>query len=465
MRCVFASVFGDATTDAANAFSDATPAAHVFDGWIHQPPIVHFALFVCSSVLLFLSVRLSKSGKTRGWRLKVDFSLIAALAVCIILVCANYTRQYTLDFARVYSPRFYVIKTYPIQPLPLFSLAYAALATMLLELAARLRDKTLASTLCWLSFFRLYPLRNPKGLIAAIALTASVLYLTVFCLVEAIYFVRLRVEMPVNVPAVVLATLVVVMMTLFCRLALSLSAEYDKANAEKIRAERFKAELITNVSHDIRTPLTSIINYVDLLKAMPVEREDYREYVDVLERKSARLKVLISDLMDATKAATGNLAVNMQGVDLSEIVGQIAGEFDDQFAGCDLSFVLRQPDEPVFVDADRNHLWRVLENLFGNAAKYSLPGTRVFAEIALRDGKTSLTLKNTSKTPIDLPTENLTEQFMRGDYSRQTEGSGLGLHIAKSLVELMGGSLEICVSGDLFEAEVVFPHIVHISPI
>jgi len=236
-----------------------------------------------------------------------------------------------------------------------------------------------------------------------------------------------------------------------------MSAEYDKANAGKIRAERFKAELITNVSHDIRTPLTSIINYVDLLKALPVEHPDFTEYVGILDRKAARLKTLIDDLMEASKASTGNMNVDMREIDLCEIAGQIAGEFDEQFTERNLTLVLRQPDQPVTANADSGHLWRVLENLFGNMAKYALPGTRVFAEIGLCDGKPTISLKNTSQNPIDQSGgDMLTEQFIRGDRARQAEGSGLGLYIAKSLVELMGGRFEIRASGDLFEVEIAF---------
>ena len=311
-----------------------------------------------------------------------------------------------------------------------------------------------------------------------------------------------------NIFLYIFSALTLAALTYFCAFVLSLSAEYEKANAEKIRSERFKAELITNVSHDIRTPLTSIINYVDLLKALPIEREDFSEYVSVLDKKSARLKSLINGLMEASKAATGNIAVNMREIDLAEIVGQIAGEFDDQFAERELTFVFRRPgcaggqsgcgaeefrlrgttgaaqraassagvagkqilqsserstdyfdaDESVgrvTVNADSDLLWRVLENLFGNAVKYALPGTRIFAEIVLHDGKTILSLKNTSQNPIDMPADALTEQFIRGDRARQTDGNGLGLYIAKSLVELMGGRFTIRVTGDLFETEVL----------
>ena len=260
-----------------------------------------------------------------------------------------------------------------------------------------------------------------------------------------------------NFWGVIAALLLLLALSYFCSFVLSLSKKFEEANEEKLRAERFKAELITNVSHDIRTPLTSIISYVDLLKPLPIENAQFHEYVDVLERKSARLKTLISDLMEASKACTGNLPVKPEELDLGEILGQIAGEFDDSFTCHELTLVLRLPEEPVLVRADAAHLWRVLENLFGNAAKYALPGTRVFAEVVQRDGHVSFMLKNTSQAPID-PDDDalLMEQFIRGDRARNTEGSGLGLYIAKSLMELMGGRLEIEANGDLFGAEVIW---------
>jgi len=244
--------------------------------------------------------------------------------------------------------------------------------------------------------------------------------------------------------------------TYFVTFALNLSAKYAEASAEKVRAEQFKSELITNVSHDIRTPLTTVVNYVDLLKKLPLEG-DAAEYVSVLDRKADRLKMLIEDLIDASKAGTGNEEIVMQTVNLSEILGQIAGEFEDSFIAGDLTLVLTQRSEPVFINADNRHLWRVLENLFSNASKYALPGTRVFAEITLRGQDSPMfTLKNTSLAPLDLSGDALTEQFIRGDRARQSEGSGLGLYIAKNLVELMGGVFRIHITGDLFVVEIEF---------
>ncbi|MCL2525680.1 MAG: HAMP domain-containing histidine kinase [Coriobacteriia bacterium] len=268
----------------------------------------------------------------------------------------------------------------------------------------------------------------------------------------------------------------------------SLSSEYDRkyqrANEEKLRAERFKSELITNVSHDLQTPLTSIINYSDLLKKLsPQDAEfdqKFAEYTEVLDRKSARLKTLTADLLEASKASTGNVAVVVRPVKLAEAVWQVAGEFDDRFAEKDLSFVFDPDDEGLTVSADPQQLWRVLENLYANASKYALPGTRIFAAIdqvaadatvdKMADATAAgsnleatetaaqvvkLTLKNISAQHLDQTGGDLTEQFIRGDAARQSEGSGLGLHIAKSLTELMGGELAVAVSGDLFEVSIL----------
>jgi len=245
--------------------------------------------------------------------------------------------------------------------------------------------------------------------------------------------------------------------------------QYERANQDKVRAERFKSELITNVSHDIQTPLTSIINYTDLLRGLsPKDKEfaqKFDEYTEVLERKSARLKDLTNDLIEASKAATGNVPIDMRSVNLTELIWQVAGEFDDRFSDRNLNFVLIPSDEQFIVSADSNQLWRVLENLFSNMTKYSLEGTRTFAQLERLPagnsaGMVSLSLKNTSAEPLEQLGGELTEQFIRGDKARNTEGSGLGLHIAKSLAELMNGTLTVQVSGDQFEVKLLL----HPSP-
>jgi signal transduction histidine kinase len=423
----------------------------VLRNWPEIPLYIALPLFAACVTLFCLSVWQSKSRVTsRAWG-RIDFALLAALVYCAVFLCwyygwHNYRGSTQLLFVTV--------------------VIYLIVMAFLAETTVRLRDKTLKSTLYWPRFFRLYPIRRLIGLFMAVILFGNLAYLVILCPLGSI---RTGLLYPMQYPSnfivfpsyfnvyvFLFSMFILTALTYFSSFVLSLSSEFDKANEEKIRAERFKAELITNVSHDIRTPLTSIINYVDLLKALPVEQENFTEYINVLDKKSARLKTLINDLMEASKAATGNMTLNLRKIDLTEIIGQIVGELDEQFAERSLTLVIRQPDQPVCAQADSGHLWRVLENLFGNAAKYALSGTRVFAETTIRDGQPVFSLKNTSLNPIDMPPDALTEQFIRGDRSRQTEGSGLGLYIAKSLVELMSGQFTIRTTGDLFEVEIIF---------
>ena len=225
---------------------------------------------------------------------------------------------------------------------------------------------------------------------------------------------------------------------------------------EKMKSERFKTELITNVSHDIKTPLTSIINYVDLIKKEEPENGNIREYIDVLDRQSSRLKKLIEDLMEASKASTGNLAVNLSVCEAGVLLSQTVGEFDERLKAAGLTPVVSIPETPVKIMADGRHLWRVFDNLMNNICKYSQVGTRVYLNVSERDGKAQITFRNISKYELNITGEELTERFVRGDKSRNTEGSGLGLSIAKSLTELQNGSLKIDIDGDLFKVTLAF---------
>ena len=231
----------------------------------------------------------------------------------------------------------------------------------------------------------------------------------------------------------------------------------SRAVDERMKSERFRTELITNVSHDLKTPLTSIVSYVDLLKNEPIESEKAREYIDVLDRQSQRLKKLTADLVDASKASSGALTVNPEPVDLGELVRQSAGEYAERFAAASLTPVLGLREEETVVTADGRLLWRVLDNLLTNAVKYSLPGTRVYLDVTKSPGTASISVKNISREALNIPAEELMERFVRGDASRSSEGSGLGLSIARSLTELMGGELRITLDGDLFKAEILFP--------
>ena len=223
-----------------------------------------------------------------------------------------------------------------------------------------------------------------------------------------------------------------------------------------MKSERMKTELITNVSHDIKTPLTSIINYVDLLEKPHTEEEGV-QYLDVLSRQSQRLKKLVEDLMEMSKASTGNISTNIETMDLTETVNQALGEFADKLTLAELTPVFRQPEQPVLVEADGRLTWRVLSNLFSNIVKYALPGTRVYMDITRFQNNVLLSLKNISREELNVDAEELTERFVRGDTSRNTEGSGLGLNIAKSLMELQKGKLNLVVDGDLFKVTLTFP--------
>ena len=225
---------------------------------------------------------------------------------------------------------------------------------------------------------------------------------------------------------------------------------------KQLKAERMKAELITNVSHDIKTPLTSVINYVDLLQ-QPHTEEEGEQYLEVLSRQSLRLKKLVEDLMDMSKASSGNMAVNITSVDAVETVNQALGEFADKLDAAELTPVFRTADSQLHMQADGRLTWRVLSNLLGNVVKYALPGTRVYVDLAKEGRWVVCSIKNISREELNISAEELTERFVRGDASRNTEGSGLGLNIAQSLMRLQHGSMEVTVDGDLFKVTLAFP--------
>ena len=237
----------------------------------------------------------------------------------------------------------------------------------------------------------------------------------------------------------------------------SLGQGISKAVAERMRSERLKTELITNVSHDLKTPLTSIINYVNLLKTTEQTDPKAVEYIEVLDRKSLRLKKLTEDLVEASKASTGVLSVNREKIGMCQLLDQALGEYGEKLEARQLSVIRTIPEEEVYVYADGRHLWRVIDNLLANCAKYAMEGTRVYVEVSRGQGRGTFQVKNISKEPLNVPAEQLMERFVRGDSSRSTEGSGLGLSIARSLTELQAGIFELAVDGDLFKAEVTLP--------
>ena len=239
----------------------------------------------------------------------------------------------------------------------------------------------------------------------------------------------------------------------------SITDGMNRAVGERMKSERFRTELITNVSHDIKTPLTSIINYVDLLEKEQPENEKMREYLEVLDRQSAKLKKLIDDLLEASKASSGSLSVNLTECELGILLDQMAGEYSEKLSAAGLELILTKPEESVKIMADGRHMWRIFDNLLNNICKYAQRGTRVYLDLTADALKAVVTFRNISATRLNISGDELTERFVRGDSSRNTEGSGLGLSIAQSLAQLQKGALDITVDGDLFKVVLRFDRI------
>lgn len=234
----------------------------------------------------------------------------------------------------------------------------------------------------------------------------------------------------------------------------------DAAVEASMKNERLKTDLITNVSHDIKTPLTSIINYVDLLKRENFEDPKIRGYLDVLEAKAQRLKTLTEDVVEASKVSSGNITLEFMNINLVEMIQQTSGEFEEKFKNRNLTEILSLPEDEAVIRVDGRRMWRVLENIYNNAAKYAMEGTRVYADLHIRETTVVFSLKNVSDQPLNINADELTERFIRGDVSRSTEGSGLGLSIAKTLTEMQGGKFELYLDGDLFRVTITFPRMV-----
>ncbi|MCR5355699.1 MAG: sensor histidine kinase [Lachnospiraceae bacterium] len=230
----------------------------------------------------------------------------------------------------------------------------------------------------------------------------------------------------------------------------------DAAIEQRMKSERFQTELITNVSHDIKTPLTSIINYVDLLGKEKLENAKAKEYLEVLTRQSQRLKKLLQDLLDASKASTGNVELHMEQVNACVLLNQTVGEFQEKLMNSGIELNIKLPQEEIQINADSRYLWRVFDNLMNNICKYSQPNTRAYINLEKTNNNTVISFLNISKEPLNISSEELMQRFVRGDSSRNTEGSGLGLSIAKSLTKLMGGTMELSVEGDLFKVQLIF---------
>jgi len=235
---------------------------------------------------------------------------------------------------------------------------------------------------------------------------------------------------------------------------------FSNAIKESLKSERLKTELITNVSHDIKTPLTSIINYVNLLKQENIQNEKAKEYIEVLDNKSQRLKKLIEDLVEASKASSGNIKINKEVLNVKELLNQVTGEFEDKFNSRGLNIISKLPEKTVYIKADIRYLYRVLENIYSNVAKYAEENTRVYIDCILEEENTvAIYVKNISKDELNISADELMQRFVRGDKSRNTEGSGLGLSIAKSLTELQDGTFNIYLDGDLFKVAIKFKRV------
>ena len=237
----------------------------------------------------------------------------------------------------------------------------------------------------------------------------------------------------------------------------SIGEGLDTALEKNIKNERLKTNLITNVSHDIKTPLTSIINYVELLKQENFEDPKIQRYIEVLEQKSQRLKTLTEDVVEASKVSSGNITLEYMNINLVEMIQQTSGEFEEKFKTRELEEKLSLPEYDVVIRADGRRMWRVFSNIYNNAAKYAMKGTRVYANLAVKGNTAVFSLKNISEQPLNISADELTERFIRGDVSRSTEGSGLGLSIAQSLTEMQGGKFELYLDGDLFKVTIMFP--------
>ena len=237
----------------------------------------------------------------------------------------------------------------------------------------------------------------------------------------------------------------------------SIGEGMNVALENSMRSERLKTDLITNVSHDIKTPLTSIINYVELLKQENFEDPKIQRYLEILGEKSQRLKTLTEDVVEASKVSSGNINLEYTNINLVEMIQQTSGEFAEKFEARHLTEIMNMPENPVVIRADGRRLWRVLSNIYNNTAKYAMPDTRVYADLQVIGGSAVFSLKNISEQPLNISANELTERFIRGDISRSTEGSGLGLSIAESLTKIQGGTFGLYLDGDLFKVTISFP--------
>lgn len=400
-----------------------------FDRWEAATFVAGIVLFALLAASIWLLV---KNGRLSLWRSTIiEFvvvTVIIFIMLAMIFVIVRYGRLLNASVR---------ITVFPLA-------AYILFMFWLVRLIVFLQTGDKYRKLSWYKFYKQFPINQPISVFVTFLLLMSFAYLL----------------LDVNISMVVLTlfhfTLVTALAEYLSRFSETKAAEFEKIAEDRLKAERLKTELIANVSHDIKTPITSIINYADLISRESTENERLKEYTAVIRRKSLRLKSLMEDLIEASKAGTGNIKMTMETINFCELLGQIMGEFDEQMEKNQLQLIAKIPETPVNIQTDGRYLWRVLENIFSNAVKYSMSGTRVYADLVTAGDTHIFTLKNISKDPLNISADELTEQFVRGDRARFTEGNGLGLYIAKSLTEAMGGRFGINISGDLFEVQISF---------
>ncbi|MDR0817921.1 MAG: HAMP domain-containing histidine kinase [Clostridiales Family XIII bacterium] len=361
---------------------------------------------------------------------------------------------------------FYVrFRYYPIAHIILFACSFITVLHLWTTTIIRINTQSLGATVYWKKVIDTLPASKFSGffVIGAVGLTTSFF---AFSCADFVLKITRRPEavdldfihwLHSYIHSICAPYAVLIMIAVFCRDILRRITEKNRMAKEKSNAERLRAELITNVTHDIRTPLTTIISYVDLIGKLEIDSGELREYTNILARTSGRLKTLVDDLLEASKASAGNIEFKPESIDLIELVGQVAGCFDEALTSASLYYTGPSADNQIFIMADGSHIWRVLENVFSNATKYAKPGTRLYATVREMSGSAELCITNISRDKIDITAEELMQQFVRSEQARHTEGSGLGLFIAERLTELMGGTFTITINGDRFKVLLTLP--------
>ena len=454
-------------------------ASVIKEMWAHPILIAIFALAfaVCIFYLAFITVKQeeNKQGDVKSHPLD-KLPLELTLGFIILAIIGIYDIQYNLHWlSRIQDDN---MPVYNITIIPYISLNTAACMAIIavciflfLSIVRRVKNKKLLKSsllyMIYSPFGKIYesgtPMRKTVGIVIVIGLLTMIPFVGFLTIPLAIWFIYRRVyeymqikegvkrikngvyDEPVNLNG----------NSEFKQIADDLNNITQGISDEverRTKSERLKTELIVNVSHDIRTPLTSVINYTDLLKKEKIDNENIKKYVDIIDVKSKRLKVLIDDLFDASKAASGNIAVNMEQVDINALITQGLGELDDKIKASGLDFKVKLPEQKIIAKADGKLLWRAIQNLLSNVLKYSLEKSRVYIDVFAKDNKAYIEIKNISNKELNIPEDELFERFKRGDESRSSEGSGLGLDIAKSLMLCQNGDLQIKVDGDLFKA-------------